>query len=235
MCAKSGCCAHRDRNPRTSARSTRTCPPYVTQSSGMTDVLGFRITRSPSPMWRTVYNLEEEKNQCGANSKPTTGMEANVIEVGQVFGRLTVVAWRGGKSSLWQCRCICGTEKVVRASSLRGGNTRSCGCLLREIRDQQTAHQVKPGQVFGRLTVVAAERRENYETSWRCLCICGGETEVRESSLRGRQYQVVRLPIPSKSDRISQATDRVSSQRRLKELLDAPPDAVAADAARAES
>jgi hypothetical protein len=108
-----------------------------------------------------------------------------VIEVGQVFGRLTVVAWRGGKSSLWQCRCICGTEKVVRASSLRGGNTRSCGCLLREIRDQQTAHQVKPGQVFGRLTVVAAERRENYETSWRCRCICGGETEVRESSLRG--------------------------------------------------
>jgi hypothetical protein len=33
-----------------------------------------------------------------------TGMEAKVIEVGQVFGRLTVVAWRGGKSSLWQSR-----------------------------------------------------------------------------------------------------------------------------------
>ena len=24
---------------------------------------------APSPMWSTVYNLEEEKNQCGANSK----------------------------------------------------------------------------------------------------------------------------------------------------------------------
>jgi hypothetical protein len=158
-------------------------------------------------------------------------MEAKVIEVGQVFGRLTVVAWRGGKSSLWQCHCICGTEKVVRASSLRGGNTRSCGCLLREIRDQQTARQqVEPGQVFGRLTVVAAERRENYETSWRCRCICGGETEVRESSLR--RGNTKSCGCLSRENQIAFHKRQIAyHQQRLKELLDGAPQAVSAAAA----
>jgi len=166
----------------------------------------------------------------------TTGMEANVIEIGQVFGRLTVVAWRGGKNSLWRCRCICGTEKVVRASNLRGGNAKSCGCLLREIRDKQTARQqVEPGQVFGRLTVVAAERRENYETSWRCRCICGGETEVRESSLR--RGNTKSCGCLSREMQIAFHKRQIAyHQQRLKELLDGPPGAVAADAgASAES
>ena len=105
-----------------------------------------------------------------------------MIEIGQVFGRLTVVASEQprGRQETWRCRCICGGEKVVRAVHLRQGSSKSCGCLRREKR---IALEVEPGQVFGRLTVIAAERRDNYETSWRCRCICGGEAVVRESSL----------------------------------------------------
>lgn len=37
----------------------------------------------------------------------------------------------------WECRCDCGTSVVVSGSSLRTENTRSCGCLKRDI---QTKH-----------------------------------------------------------------------------------------------
>lgn len=57
---------------------------------------------------------------------------------GIVFGRWTVLR-RGGREegpkggSLWCCRCICGTERVVKASSLRSGRSQSCGCLHKEV------------------------------------------------------------------------------------------------------
>lgn len=48
---------------------------------------------------------------------------------GQVFGRLTAHTYTSGK---WECRCDCGESVVVRANSLKSGNTQSCGCLQRQ-------------------------------------------------------------------------------------------------------
>lgn len=56
--------------------------------------------------------------------------------VGQKFGRLTVIAFaRIGKRwrARWICRCDCGKEIEVDGSSLKQGNTRSCGCLKAEV------------------------------------------------------------------------------------------------------
>lgn len=51
---------------------------------------------------------------------------------GKRFGRLRVIM-RAGSSphgdALWKCECGCGTACEIRASSLRGNVTRSCGCL----------------------------------------------------------------------------------------------------------
>ena len=33
----------------------------------------------------------------------------------------------------WLCKCDCGSEKIIYSSSLHSGNTKSCGCLHREI------------------------------------------------------------------------------------------------------
>lgn len=59
--------------------------------------------------------------------------------IGQKFSRLTVVAYAPDYISPcgkhWTnciCRCDCGKNIVVRASSLRSGLTKSCGCLNRE-------------------------------------------------------------------------------------------------------
>lgn len=55
--------------------------------------------------------------------------------IGKKFGRLTVVdAYPSGPRgrTLTTCLCACGKTKRIIASSLRSGNTRSCGCLSRE-------------------------------------------------------------------------------------------------------
>jgi len=59
-------------------------------------------------------------------------------EVGRRYGRLVVVSRepdghsrRGEKR--WLCKCDCGTMTVVYQGNLRRGQSKSCGCLLKEI------------------------------------------------------------------------------------------------------
>lgn len=55
------------------------------------------------------------------------------------FGRLTAeypTEHRDHKGSIyWRCRCDCGKETEVTADSLLSGNTKSCGCLRKELRN----------------------------------------------------------------------------------------------------
>jgi hypothetical protein len=62
------------------------------------------------------------------------GRPVVALEVGQTYGRLTVLA-RGpsrNRKAMWLCRCTCGTEKLVGGSRLSLGKTVSCGCARRE-------------------------------------------------------------------------------------------------------
>ena len=65
-------------------------------------------------------------------------MEERVKDLtGQVFGRLTVLGPVGrskDKKILWACRCSCGKVKdaPVASTTLKSGNTSSCGCLWAE-------------------------------------------------------------------------------------------------------
>lgn len=71
----------------------------------------------------------------------------------QKFGRLTVVSFFGVRkeSAMWNCRCSCGNELVVRSSSLRTGNTASCGCLHRDTAAKQGKFNKTHGQTETRL------------------------------------------------------------------------------------
>lgn len=55
------------------------------------------------------------------------------IQIGEKFGRLTVIS-RNTKEKKWTCICECGNTVSVIASNLNKGNTKSCGCLQRDIR-----------------------------------------------------------------------------------------------------
>jgi hypothetical protein len=64
---------------------------------------------------------------------------------GQKFCRLTVLHQDGKHNTReikWLCRCDCGGEIRVRGSSLRSGNTRSCGCLQRKHGMSKTPEYV---------------------------------------------------------------------------------------------
>lgn len=62
-----------------------------------------------------------------------------INEIGNVYGRLTVIS-RAGKSKSngnvkWNCLCSCKKSTIIsiEGSSLRNGNTRSCGCIKDEV------------------------------------------------------------------------------------------------------
>jgi hypothetical protein len=52
---------------------------------------------------------------------------------GQRFGRLVAIepAGMSGPHIVWSCQCDCGQITTTRLTSLRTGNTKSCGCLVR--------------------------------------------------------------------------------------------------------
>lgn len=73
-------------------------------------------------------------------------MPSFVDLTGQKFGRLTVTSLsktRQHTHYLWNCVCDCGTKRKVRTNSLRTGNTKSCGCLMRESVSGKNGWQAK--------------------------------------------------------------------------------------------
>lgn len=72
---------------------------------------------------------------------------------GQKFGRLTAVKPVGRcphRQTIWECRCECGETTQVIVSSLKSGNTRSCGCLQREAAKEvcSTRHGVTDHRLY---------------------------------------------------------------------------------------
>lgn len=78
-------------------------------------------------------------------------MARTIDLTGQVFGRLTVVS-EGGRGErgrvLWNCECVCGNTIVVRADSLKSGQT-SCGCFRKEVvKDTNTKHGLRKHPLY---------------------------------------------------------------------------------------
>ena len=58
---------------------------------------------------------------------------------GKRFGRLLVIERAGfaHRNIAWRCCCDCGTEHTVTTSCLIYGDTRSCGCLRRQLLEKR--------------------------------------------------------------------------------------------------
>lgn len=54
---------------------------------------------------------------------------------GKRFGRLVVIkrAPTVDKKTMWECQCDCGKKVICNSEYLRNGDTKSCGCLFRDI------------------------------------------------------------------------------------------------------
>jgi hypothetical protein len=99
----------------------------------------------------------------------------------QRFGRLTVI-WEaprapGSPRRRWVCRCDCGNvSEAVNQTSLRSGESRSCGCLTRDV----AAHKARGERVLGSDILEAeAAQREAADREWE---VWFGRTDRIEDS-----------------------------------------------------
>lgn len=131
---------------------------------------------------------------CGCMSGLTMHKKSDIT--GKQFGKLTVVkrvddyvSPKGARVPKWLCKCECGNELEVISTSLRNGDTKSCGCIGK-IR---TVSQVKRtntkdflGEHFGHLVVkdVVKETNSIKEAIFQCECECGNITQKSYNALR---------------------------------------------------
>lgn len=108
---------------------------------------------------------------------------------GQRFGRLVVIERaengdRGG--ARWKCLCDCGNEKTVSRDNLKNGDTKSCGCLQKEMGVISGKSKLinLVGQKFGKLLVKEFIEIDNGNTWWLCICDCGNERIANTNNLR---------------------------------------------------
>lgn len=110
------------------------------------------------------------------------------------FGKLTVVKRAPNKNNriIWECKCECGNIVEVRGDQLRGGITKSCGCLQKEISSIIGKNNFKDltNKTFGKLTAIKPIYNEkNKKYYWVCKCECGNTTTVIGTSLSSGNTQ----------------------------------------------
>ena len=146
-------------------------------------------------LWNNVKNGRTTTcgRNCGLKNHPETTKKRKGFHgdmTGERYGMLTVVERVGEKNgyALWKCICDCGNEKIVTASSLRYGNTKSCGCLY-AIRNKENNFEDLTNQRFGKLTVIRQAESKYGKRHWVCKCDCGNETIVSVSGLKSGHTQ----------------------------------------------
>ncbi len=114
------------------------------------------------------------------------------MKAGEVFGRWTVLKeadpkfypGSGPKGKLvrrFECRCACGTVRIVDSRSLRGGRSISCGCY--QVEASIKRHQTHGGVLGGRKT-------PEYKAFQAMNARCYNERDPRFSDYGGRGIKV---------------------------------------------
>ena len=73
---------------------------------------------------------------CGCLKGELISKSLTIDITGHRYGRLVAVERASSNKhhfATWLCKCDCGNEVVVVGNHLRNGNTKSCGCLQREL------------------------------------------------------------------------------------------------------
>ncbi len=99
------------------------------------------LSRVPGNKWLCRCDCGAEKQiyggslrkgltrSCGCLNRRVAAEKAADL-TGRVVGRLTVI---GKSRNGWLCRCSCGNEKHVSQRGLMKSETKSCGCLKRDV------------------------------------------------------------------------------------------------------
>lgn len=116
-------------------------------------------------------------------------MAENLIN--QVFNYFTVIDGpiKKNKKIYWQCKCQCGTEKIIRSDELKSGRTKSCGCYKKSVMIEHNISRQTldlTNQRFGKLIAKEKTDKRNNDgrVIWKCLCDCGCWCEANTHDLQ---------------------------------------------------
>ena len=132
---------------------------------------------------------------------------------GRTFGELLVLyrnielqKQKGANTCYWHCKCSCGKETDVSTAPLKRGHTKSCGHLAKLT--QVKPLDIKPGDIFGRLTVIKRVYQPKSRNSlWECKCSCGSTSIVTGHCLKsGMTKSCGCLQIENRSNRAKDIT-----------------------------
>jgi len=100
----------------------------------------------------------------------------NFIDLrGHIFKRLTALRRvennKQGKA-VWRCICSCGILSEVSAANLRSGDTKSCGCLNRDmdrtlLKEIKTTHGMSRTKIYGVWTGMIQRCTNQKDTSYK--------------------------------------------------------------------
>jgi len=114
---------------------------------------------------------------------------------GKTFGLLEVLCkaekplLHKGKEAFWNCKCVCGREKVINGDLLRKGKTKSCGCRGTE-KWQAALNKLYSGyirQAKDRNLIFSLNKEEFIEITSSCCYYCGSSPNqtVKHKGFRG--------------------------------------------------
>lgn len=86
---------------------------------------------------------------------------------GKKYNRLTVLNRQGshGSRACWKCKCDCGNEVIVETADLKSGNTKSCGCLRREVIAERSVKHGEAGNRLYQVWINIKKRCNNKEST----------------------------------------------------------------------
>ena len=121
--------------------------------------------------------LKRSKNpSCGCQATKSKIEKNRVNNIGQKFGRLTIVdiLWDYDRSKA-VCKCDCGNDYIGVKSDIVTGHTKSCGCLWFEsISAANTKDWTGYVSDYGVELLHQDHMNDNGQWLWKCSCgICG--------------------------------------------------------------
>lgn len=98
-----------------------------------------------------THLLQGNTKSCGCYRNDKASERSCIDMAGKRIGKWTVLFRDyqaqansfNHKTVYWRCRCDCGTERSVSATSLRYGDTLSCGCGLSSVTGSKEENEIK--------------------------------------------------------------------------------------------
>ena len=98
--------------------------------------------------------------------------------IGLRYGRLVIISWEGkrGYHTYVKCKCDCGNTKSIRLYRLETGETKSCGCIRKELFEETRKDWTTHGKANTRLyTIYKSMKDRCYSVKHKSYSNYGGK------------------------------------------------------------